>query len=94
MFTILPYRNSHRGLTSSNKAYNNSQRLSPVLTHIVPPPPGTPPPPDESTTYESVLTTSTPTDITQFNDDVTIDVSNVEGDDTAFKNSAEDYSFM
>ena len=81
-------------METSNKVHCDSCRPSPVLAHLVPHPPDTPPPPDKSTTYESVLTTSTPADITDFNEDVTIDVSDGEGDDIAMKDNTEDGSLM
>ena len=94
LFTIMAYRNSPRGFTISNKVQCDSHQLSPVLSHFVPHPPDTPPPPDKSTTYESMLPTSTPTDITEFVQGVTIVVCNVEGDDTAVEDNTEDDSLM
>ena len=79
------------GVATVNEIRYDGCGLSPVLVCFLPRPPDSPPPPDESTTYESVLTTSTPTDITDFNEDVTI-VCDVKGDDTAVEDNTEDDS--
>ena len=89
---ILTCRESiSKRVASSNKACYDSDRLSPILALFMPRPPNTPPP-DEPTTYESVLTTPTPTDITDFNEDVTIVVCDVEGNNTVFEDTAGDVS--
>ena len=86
-------RKSPRGLAPSNKAHLDSPcQLSPALPFLVSHPSNTPPFSDESTTYESVLTTSTPTDITDLNEDVTIAVCDSEDDDVAMEDNMEDDS--
>ena len=93
LITIMTHRKSSRAVATMNKVHHHSpRRLSPLLAHFLPHLPDTPPPPDESTTYESVLTTSTPTDITDFDHDVTIVVRDVRGDDTAVEDNTEDDS--
>ena len=77
-------------VATSSKACFDSFQLSPSL---FPHPPNAPPP-DEPTTYESVLTTPTPTDITDFHEDGIMVVHNVGQDDTEFENTTEDVSFM
>ena len=81
-----------------NKVHHNPHQLSPafgVLAHLVHHPLHTPPPPNGPTTYKSVVTTSTLTDITDFNKDVTIVVSDDgEGSDPAMEYSMEDNSLM
>ena len=96
LFPILTCRaSSPRGVATLNKACYNSYKLSQILTHSVPHPPTTPPP-DEPTTYESVLTTPTPTPtkITNFNPGVRIVVWDVEGNNTEVEDTAGDVSFM
>ena len=64
------------------------------------PHPPTSPPPDEptctSTTYESILTTRTPSplDITDFNQGITIVVCDVEEMNTEVEETADNVSFM
>ena len=94
LFTIMTCRNSPRRVEISKKVHCDSRQPSPVVSHLVPHPPDTPPPPDKSTTHESVLTTSTPTDITDFNEDATIDVCDGEDDHIAMKDNTEDGSLM
>ena len=94
LFIIMTCRNKPRGVSTTNKVRYDCCQLSPVLAHFVPHSLDTPPPPEKSTTYESVLTTSTPTDITDFDQDVTIVVCNVKGDDTAVEDNMEEDSLM
>ena len=100
LFPIVTYRGSSpRGVVISNKACYDPYQVSQILTRFVPYPP-TSPPPDEptctSTSYESILTTRTPTpmDITDFNQGVTIVVCDVEGMNTEVDDTADDASFM
>ena len=75
----------------SIKACYDSDRLSPILACFMPRLPNTPPP-DEPTAYESVLTTPTPIDITDFNEDVTIAVWDVEENNTVLEDAAGEVS--
>ena len=89
---ILMFRASiSGGVATSSKACYDSYQLSEILAHFIPRPPRTPPP-DEPTIYESVLTTPTPPDVTDFNEDVTIFMSDSELYNTVFEDTADSVS--
>ena len=81
-----------------NKVHHDPQQLSPafgVLAHLVHHPLHTPPPPNELTTQKSVLTTSTLTDSTDFNEGAKTVVSDDhKEDDPAMEYCMEDDSTM
>ena len=96
LFPILTCRGSSpRGVATLNKACYDSYQASQILTRSVPHAPTSPPPDEPScTTYESILTTPTPTptDITDFNQLVKVVVCDVEGNNTEVENTADDVS--
>ena len=73
--------------TTMNKVHREPHQLSPLSEDLVPHPLDPSPPPGNLATSESVLTTSTFTDITDFSED---DVTIVERDDASVEDSMDD----
>ena len=74
-----------------NKVDHDPHQLSPLLEDLEPHPLGTPPPPDNLVTSKSVLTTSSPTDSTDFSEE---DVTIVARDDATMEDSMDDDTLM
>ena len=85
LFPIMTCRDSPRGVANSH--------LSPVLARSEPHAPTTCPPSDETTTiYESMLPVSTLTDMSDFDQECTFFVHDIEEDSNVMEGHTEDHS--